>query len=275
MYDYLMILMLFCIGIAVTLLTIPMISRMLAKNGMLRPNYRGEQIPVSMGICFIPALIINSIILLYCNVDTMRLLKIFILLFGIMSMAFVGFIDDSIGNRDVTGLKGHFTALLRGKLTTGGFKAVLGGLVGLVICVSFDRTIAGIVVGTLVVALSTNLMNLLDLRPGRAIKVYLFISIILFIFASMFEREMIALILPAVIAYFYFDLKAKAMMGDTGSNVLGISIGIFIVTSHSLGVQVFWLLLLIVIHLVAEKFSITKLIEKNFILNYIDKLGRN
>lgn len=275
MYNYLMIIMLFCIGIVVTLLTIPMISKMLAENSMLRQNYRGEQIPVSMGVCFIPALIVNSIILLYCNIDNARLLKIFILLFGIMSMSFAGFIDDSIGSRDFTGLKGHFTALLRGKLTTGGFKAILGGLVGLVICVSFDRTIAGIIIGTLVVALSTNLMNLLDLRPGRAIKVYVFISIILFIFGSMFEREMIALILPAVLAYFYYDLKAKAMMGDAGSNVLGISLGIFIVTSHSLGVQVFWLLLLIIIHLIAEKFSITKLIEKNFILNHIDKLGRN
>ncbi len=275
MYNYLMMVMLFCIGIAVTLSTIPMISKMLAENGMLRSNYRGEQIPVSMGVCFIPALIINSIILLYCNIDNIRLLEIFILLFGIMSMSFAGFIDDSIGNRDFSGLKGHFTALLHGKLTTGGFKAILGGLVGLAICVSLNKTIVGIIVGTLVVALSTNLMNLLDLRPGRAIKVYIFISLILFIFGSMFEREMMTLILPAVLAYFYYDLKAKAMMGDAGSNVLGISLGIFIVTSHSFGVQVFWLLLLVVIHLVAEKFSITKLIEKNFILNYIDKLGRN
>lgn len=275
MYNYLMTIMLFCIGIVVTLLVIPMMSNMLAENGMIRSNYRGEQIPVSMGICFIPALVINSIILLYCNVDTERLLKIYILLFGIMSMCFAGIIDDSIGNRDVTGLKGHFKALFHGKLTTGGFKAVLGGLVGLLICVTLDRTIVDIIVGTLVVALSTNLMNLLDLRPGRAIKAYFVISVALFIAGSMFDREMMALILPSVIAYFYYDLKAKAMMGDAGSNVLGISIGVFVVTSHSLGVQVFWLVLLIIIHIIAEKFSITKLIEKNFILDYIDKLGRN
>ena len=86
---------------------------------------------------------------------------------------------------------------------------------------------------------------------------------------------MMALILPAVLAYFYYDLKAKAMMGDAGSNVLGVSIGVFIVTSYSLSVQVFWLVLLVAVHVVAEKFSITKLIEKNFILDYIDKLGRN
>ncbi len=275
MYNYLMMIMLFCLGIAITLLTIPMISKMLSENGMIRPNYRGEEIPVSMGICFIPALILNATILLYCNVDTTRILKILILLFGIMSMSFVGFIDDSIGNRDVTGLKGHFLALLKGRLTTGGFKAILGGFVGLVICVSFNKTIAEIIVGTLVVALSTNLMNLLDLRPGRAIKVYILISLILFVSASVFEKEMLMLILPAVLAYFYYDLKAKAMMGDAGSNVLGISLGIFIVISHSIQLQLFCLILLIAVHFVAEKFSITKIIEKNFLLNYIDKLGRD
>ncbi|MEG0249930.1 MAG: glycosyl transferase [Peptostreptococcus sp.] len=275
MYTYLMTLMLFFVGVAVTLLSIPFLSKMLKSNGMIRPNYRGEKIPVSMGICFIPALIINSAILLYCNVEVTRLFRVYILLFGVMSMCFAGIIDDSIGNRDVTGLKGHFKSLLNGKLTTGGFKALLGGLVGLVITVSISKSISHIIVGTLVIALSTNLMNLLDLRPGRAIKVYLLLSIIIFIFSPVFEKELMMLIVPAVIAYFYYDLKAMSMMGDAGSNVLGISIGIFMVTSFDLKVQIFWLAILVIVHLIGEKFSITKLIENNHILNYIDKLGRN
>lgn len=275
MYTYLMTLMLFFVGASVTLLSIPLLSGMLKSSGMLRPNYRGEKIPVSMGISFIPALIINSTILLYCNVDTIRLFRIYILLFAIMSMCFAGIIDDSIGNRDVTGLKGHFKSLLKGKLTTGGFKALLGGLVGLLITVSISKSISYILVGTLVIALSTNFMNLLDLRPGRAIKVYILISIIIFIFSSVFEKEVMMLILPAVVAYFYYDLKAMAMMGDAGSNVLGISIGVFIVTSFDLKVQIFYLAILVAIHIIGEKFSITKLIENNHILNYIDKLGRN
>lgn len=165
--------------------------------------------------------------------------------------------------------------MLKGKLTTGGFKALLGGLVGLLITVSISKSISYILVGTLVIALSTNFMNLLDLRPGRAIKVYILISIIIFIFSSVFEKEVMMLILPAVVAYFYYDLKAMAMMGDAGSNVLGISIGVFIVTSFDLKVQIFYLAILVAIHIIGEKFSITKLIENNHILNYIDKLGRN
>ena len=77
-----------------------------------------------------------------------------------------------------------------------------------------------------------------------------------------------------VIAYFNQDLKAKAMMGDTGSNVLGISIGILFVMGYPLKVRLIWLAFLIFIHILTEKYSLTKIIENNKFLNFIDKLGR-
>ena len=64
------------------------------------------------------------------------------------------------------------------------------------------------------------------------------------------------------------------MMGDTGSNVLGISIGILIALGYTTKVRVSWLVFLVLIHLLTEKFSLTKIIEKNKVLNFIDKLGR-
>ena len=64
------------------------------------------------------------------------------------------------------------------------------------------------------------------------------------------------------------------MMGDTGSNVLGISIGILVAMGYGLGVRVGWLVFLIFIHLLTEKYSLTKIIEQNKFLNFIDKLGR-
>lgn len=275
MYTYLMLLMLFCIGIAVTLICIPMLNRMLDECGMIRQNFRGDLIPVGMGIVFIPAMVVNSVILLFSNVDSERMLSIYILLFGIMAMSFAGIIDDSIGNRNVTGIKGHFKSLFKGKLTTGGLKAMLGGLVGLLISVTISKSLSGIIVGTLVIALSTNFINLLDLRPGRAIKVYLFLIILSMPFCSNFNREIMMIILPSVIAYFYYDLKALAMMGDAGSNVLGVSLGIFVVLSFNIKVQIVWLILLILIHILTEIFSLTKIIANNKVLNYIDKLGRN
>lgn len=274
MYTYLMMVMLFCIGMIVTLGSISLVSKMLETSGLLKQNYKGEMIPISMGICFIPAMLINASILSYGNIDSMRLIKILVLLFGMMSMAFAGFLDDCLGSRKESGLMGHFKALIKGKLTTGAFKAILGGLIGLIVSSIMYNTVLEIVVGTLIIALSTNFMNLLDLRPGRAIKVYLFISVLIFLFSSTFNKELMMIIVPAVIAYFYYDLKAISMMGDAGSNVIGISIGIFFVIFFGFEVQVAWLILLIVIHFITEKYSLTKLIEKNAALDFIDKLGR-
>lgn len=275
MYDYLMLLVLLLVGVGVSVISIPMVKYMLESCGLIRKNYRGEMIPVGMGIAFIPALMVNSAILTYFNIEHDRLLLIFVLLFAVMAMAFAGIMDDAIGNRDVTGLKGHFLSMFKGRLTTGGFKAVLGGFIGIVVSAAVADNILGVVVGTLVVALATNFMNLLDLRPGRAIKVYLIISILVLIFAGDFNRQLYMFLLPGVVSYFIFDLKALSMMGDAGSNVLGVFIGVMIVISFSIQVQLVCLVGLIAIHVLTEKYSLTKLIEQNSVLNFIDKLGRN
>ena len=274
MYTYFMTIMLFCIGIAITLLSIPMISKMLENSGMIRENYRGDMIPVGLGLVFIPTLVINSIILIYSNIVPEKIIMIYMLLFASIAMSFVGIIDDSLGNRGVTGLIGHFKALFKGSLTTGAFKALLGGFVGLTLAVTLSKSIPNIIVATLVVALSTNMMNLFDLRPGRAIKAHAILAIIIFLASAKFNREVMMLIVPAVLAYFYFDLRALTMMGDAGSNVLGVSIGVFIVSSFDLPVQLVSLVLLVAIHVLTEKFSLTKIIENNKFLNYVDKLGR-
>lgn len=274
MFSYLVMLILFCVGLATTLLFIPMVKGMLMDSSLVRPNYKGDMIPVGMGICFIPAVIINSIIMAIFYFDDKINLKIFILLVGILAMSFVGIIDDSMGNRNVTGLKGHFKSLIKGNMTTGGFKALIGGFIGLLVSIPFSQSIPEVILGGMIVALSTNLMNLLDLRPGRSIKVYLFIAIIMMIFALKVDREIFLIVLPAVLAYFYYDLKAMSMMGDAGSNVLGVSIGIMFVISFNVVVQVIWLLALVAIHILTEKYSLTKIIEKNPVLNAIDKFGR-
>lgn len=268
-----MSLILFLIGLIGTTLIIPLFRNMLINSNLVRPNYKGENIPIGMGIVFLPMTIINSILLLFFT--STNQIHIYILLFGIMSMFFAGIIDDTIGNRDVSGLGGHFRSLLNGNLTTGGFKALFGGFVGLLISVTISKNIVDIVVNTLIIALSTNFMNILDLRPGRAIKVYLLIMFSIFIKATSDFRNMVVLIIPSVLSYFRIDLKAKAMMGDAGSNVLGISLGIFFVMGFTLKTRLLWLLFLIFIHGVTEKYSLTKIIENNKVLNYIDKIGRN
>lgn len=274
MNNYILYAILILTGLLGTYAIIPLFRSLLIESNVLRPNYKKDMIPVSMGIVFLPMLIINAIILAYFTTNFKDMLHIFIFLFGLVSMFFAGILDDIIGNRDVSGLKGHFKSLLNGKLTTGGFKALFGGFIGLVISIAISKNIYDIVINTLIIALSTNLMNLLDLRPGRAIKGYLVISIVLLFTLGEYTRNLLLLIFPNVIAYFNQDLKAKAMMGDTGSNVLGISIGILFVMVYPLKVRLIWLAFLIFIHILTEKYSLTKIIENNKFLNFIDKLGR-
>lgn len=274
MNNYILYAILILTGLLGTYAIIPLFRSLLIESNVLRPNYKKDMIPVSMGIVFLPMLIINAIILAYFTTNFKDMLHIFIFLFGLVSMFFAGILDDIIGNRDVSGLKGHFKSLLNGKLTTGGFKALFGGFIGLVISIAISKNIYDIVINTLIIALSTNLMNLLDLRPGRAIKGYLLISIVLLFTLGEYTRNLLLLILPNVVAYFNQDLKAKAMMGDTGSNVLGISIGILFVMGYPLKVRLIWLAFVIFIHILTEKYSLTKIIENNKFLNFIDKLGR-
>lgn len=274
MYSYVFRGIIFLLGLIGTYLMIPLFKNLLVDSNCIRPNYKGEMIPVSMGIVFLPMIIINGIIVAFFTVDFVSMTCLFLFIFGMMAMFFAGIIDDTIGNRDVSGLKGHFKSLFKGKLTTGGFKALFGGFVGLIISVCISKNIIDIIVNTLIIALSTNFMNLFDLRPGRAIKVYLVIIIIILFTLTGYIQMLPLLILPNVIAYFNYDLKAKAMMGDTGSNVLGISIGILMALGYALNVRIAWLIFLILIHILTEKFSLTKIIEKNKVLNFIDRLGR-
>ena len=274
MNNYILYAILILTGLLGTYAIIPLFRSLLIESNVLRPNYKKDMIPVSMGIVFLPMLIINAIILAYFTTNFKDMLHIFIFLFGLVSMFFAGILDDIIGNRDVSGLKGHFKSLLNGKLTTGGFKALFGGFVGLVVSVCISSSIVDIIVNTLIIALSTNLMNLFDLRPGRAIKAYLVIMIPIYITLTGYTKVFPLLILPNVLAYFNTDLKARGMMGDTGSNVLGISIGVLMALGYGIKVRLAWLVFLILMHLITEKFSLTKIIEKNRVLKFIDNLGR-
>ena len=287
MSQYIFHAILFALGFLGTYFMIPLFKSMLVNGNVIRPNYKNEMIPVGMGIVFLPMIIINSIILGFVtlnniwfvsssnyNLNIVWLLCLALYIFSMMAMFFAGALDDLIGNRNVSGLKGHFKSLFKGELTTGGFKALFGGFVGLVVSVCISSSIVDIIVNTLIIALSTNLMNLFYLRTGRAIKAYLVIMIPIYITLTGYTKVFPLLILPNVLAYFNTDLKARGMMGDTGSNVLGISIGVLMALGYGIKVRLAWLVFLILMHLITEKFSLTKIIEKNRVLKFIDNLGR-
>src|SRR6476661_10583343 len=88
----------------------------------------------------------------------------------------LGALDDLAGDSSSKGLRGHLSALARGEVTTGAVKIAGLGLTGLLAAAAIDRRgedrpgLLATLVGGAVVAGAANVANLLDLRPGRALK---------------------------------------------------------------------------------------------------------
>ncbi|ADG82534.1 hypothetical protein [Thermincola potens] len=263
----------------VTYSIVPVIGKMLAKADFVRPNFRGDMIPLGVGIVFALTLLVTGSVWILLQPDQARNTLLF--LFAAFSMALLGLVDDVFGSREASGLKGHLKKLLvEGELTTGALKALAGGMVSLLISLALIKIekiqdILLVLLNTFIIALSTNAINLLDLRPGRAIKGYLLLAAFLVAFGyNQEEVWLLGILTGSVLAYLPFDLKAQTMMGDTGSNVLGISVGLLAVLVLPLTPKSVYFGLLVLFHLYTEKFSLTRTIENNRVLKFIDMIGR-
>ncbi len=260
-------------GVIVEGLLLFFLLPMLQDAGSVRKNYLGNDIPVSVGLSFPLAMML--VLLVYALLGFYQNSYHWFIL-GLISISFLGFIDDMLGQRDTLGFKGHFGALFRGRLTTGGLKAVGGGVIALFLAVFIAGEWWNIILNTLIIALFTNMMNLLDLRPGRAVKGFLiFLLAITIIATGRMDYLLLTPLLGVVLCYFPQDLRARAMMGDAGSNVLGLSLGFLVVTSLSLTARLGFLVFLLAMHIYTEKFSLTNTIENNVLLRTIDQLGRS
>jgi len=199
-----------------------------------------------------------------------------------------GLFDDWAGDRQVTGFTGHLRALLRGRITTGGLKFLGIGFLSLFLAISlyFDGagSILKVVLVTCIVALGANMMNLFDLRPGRAGKMYLLglvFAFICIIFGGMLPEfdwlGLVALALAALgplVAVWRFDLRERGMLGDAGANPLGVFLGFLFASSLPLWALAIVTVVLGVINLLSERISFTKIIASNKLLSALDELGR-
>jgi UDP-GlcNAc:undecaprenyl-phosphate GlcNAc-1-phosphate transferase len=123
--------------------------------------------------------------------------------------------------------------------------------------------------------LATNAFNLLDLRPGRATKAFVLLGLGLSI-GSGSPRQLWSLGLfaaPALVAGLY-DLRERAMLGDTGANLLGALGGLWLVLALSATGQLIALALLVAVTIYGELRSISGFIERTPGLRQLDSLGR-
>jgi UDP-GlcNAc:undecaprenyl-phosphate GlcNAc-1-phosphate transferase len=263
------------VSFILTRLIIPAFMGMFREAGFVRPNYRSEEIPLGMGLVFLPAVMLT--LTLASLVDAMWRGKIFIFLFALTVMGFFGLVDDVFGSRKASGLKGHFKKLIiERELTTGGLKALAGGFTGIIVSLAISGpSHLSWILDALIIALSTNALNLLDLRPGRSVKSFLLLLAV-FMVAGYGRSEILFILVLAgsVLAFLPYDLGARVMMGDTGSNMLGVTVGITAAWVFNLPGKLVFFAFLILFHLFTEKYSLTQVIAANKVLNYLDMLGR-
>ena len=119
-----------------------------------------------------------------------------------------------------------------------------------------------------------NTMNLFDVRPGRALKIFIIISILIWIFSKAPDRFLTLILIGSILTIIKGDLREEYMLGDVGANILGYTLGFTSAISFNMNYKIPIIVLLIILHIISEMTSISLLINKNVVLKYIDEIGR-
>jgi UDP-N-acetylmuramyl pentapeptide phosphotransferase/UDP-N-acetylglucosamine-1-phosphate transferase len=201
----------------------------------------------------------------------------------------VGFYDDVAGNRPeqkaAKGFRGHLAALRDGRVTSGLVKIGGVGAAGLAAAalLAADRGVkarrrggavratADVLLGAGVIAGTANLVNLLDLRPGRAGKVAVVAA------ATTLGGPAGGLVagpLGATLGVLPDDLGERVMLGDCGANAVGALLGLRLASLSGRGARAGLLAAVVGLTLASEKVSFTKVIEATPGLRELDRFGR-
>jgi UDP-GlcNAc:undecaprenyl-phosphate/decaprenyl-phosphate GlcNAc-1-phosphate transferase len=184
-----------------------------------------------------------------------------------------GTYDDVAGSGDSRGFKGHLGALRRGEVTSGAVKIVGIGATGLLAGVLLRRRPLDAVLAGGVVAATANLVNLLDLRPGRALKAALLLAAAEARHGGATARAA-AVAAGCAVAVLPDDLGERSMLGDAGANALGAVLGVAAAARTSRTGLVARLGVLTALTLASEKVSFTRVIEATPVLRALDAAGR-
>lgn len=265
--------------LAALLFVAPGIARRLCRRwGLVKPNFRGDSIPASVGLTYLLcALPVFAVLLLIPTRH--REAVLYLLVTG--SFGTLGLVDDLWGSRAVGGFRGHLRSLFAMRPTTGALKLVGGGFAALLAAallhapLALDyRVLLPLIADALLIALAANALNLLDLRPGRAQFGFALLMSAPLLLACLALDKRIVLPLVVVLAAvreWRADSRAQAMMGDTGSNLLGAGAGLTAALFLPLWGRLLLLFLLAALNIAAERVSLSRVIAGNVWLNSLDR----
>jgi UDP-GlcNAc:undecaprenyl-phosphate/decaprenyl-phosphate GlcNAc-1-phosphate transferase len=262
-----------------------------------RTNHRGEPVTLLEG----PAITLGGIAGTLLVPGLPRRSRAAMLIAGAGAAA-LGCYDDLAGSGSSRGFRGHLGALRRGELTTGAVKLAGIGVTGLAASALLRgtgtpgtgtpgtgpaagtgpapgtvaagaRDAADILINAGLVAGGANLLNLFDLRPGRALKVA-FAAGALLAAAPGPGRQALAAPLGAAAALLADDLGERAMLGDGGANALGALLGTTAAVTLPRPARLVTLAAVAGLTAASEVVSFTRVIERTRPLRWLDMLGR-
>jgi len=268
---------LFLAGLFSAVILMPVLAERLEQSGAVRADWQGRPIITAGGLIFL--------IILGLAFGPLWLMsgghkESVIYPLAAAAIALIGLHDDWRGDPGVKGIGGHLHSLrAEKKVTTGLIKAAGSGLICLWLLLELGRE--NLFLDWLLLVLSINYVNLLDLRPGRAIKGFLLVYLPLAggcLYSptaefSFVRAGFLAIGGGAVIGYAPHDFKGLVMLGDTGSNTLGFLVGLALLAA-SPATRAVMCLSMILLHLAAENYSISRIIAGNGWLDRLDRWGR-
>jgi UDP-N-acetylmuramyl pentapeptide phosphotransferase/UDP-N-acetylglucosamine-1-phosphate transferase len=242
-----------------------------------RVNFRGRTVTLGAGPALTVAASITAALGSECAPTAAAALVA-----GLGSGA-VGLYDDVVGarpeQRSAKGFAGHLAALREGRVTSGVVKVGGVGAAALAAAALLPRgpgrragKVIDVLLGAGVIAGTANLVNLLDLRPGRALKAGLALGAPL---AASRRGGLVAGPVGAAAGLLPADLGEEAMLGDCGANALGALIGLGLAAASGRLARASLLAGVVGLTAASERVSFTKVIERTPVLREIDALGRS
>jgi UDP-GlcNAc:undecaprenyl-phosphate GlcNAc-1-phosphate transferase len=187
--------------------------------------------------------------------------------------------DDALGRGAAAdtdrGWRGHARAVAAGRFSTGAIKAV--GALALAAYATQGRGLEDVryLADLALLLLATNLFNLLDLRPGRVEKAFGLLLAALCLGAwTAAPIDILGVFMGPVAIGVAFTLRERAMLGDTGSNLVGALAGVSLLVVLSDDARLVALAVVTVLTIYGEFRSISAAVDRFPPLRWLDSLGR-
>jgi hypothetical protein len=236
-------------------------------HSLWRQNFSGEQVSLFAGPASVAGLVAGSLVSGRPDVAALA-----------AATGGVGLLDDLAGSGDSRGLTGHLRALVRGEVTTGGIKVAGLTTAAALLALSrrrpptdVPRRVLDTAVDTALVAGTANLVNLFDLRPGRATKA---VVVMTGLMSPAAVPATAGTVLGALAGTARADLGGRSMLGDCGANAAGAVLAAGFTAATPRTARLVALAGVTALTLVSEKVSFSRVIDRTPWLRRLDRLGR-